>query len=258
MAILPERERIRKHMASTGGDYSRHNHGGNCHICGSVNLIYSILYYHAKSNSYIRMGEDCASKLDFGGTREMNIFRKAVREEMEIAKGKAKAQRVLGEAGLSRAWEIAQETDRTGFIWEENTITDIVSKLVQYGSISEKQEAFLHKLIGKIDSRAAVAAQRAEENEAAADCPTGRVTVTGVILSTRTQEGDYGTTFKMLVRDATGFKVWATCPNWNAQKGDLVTFSVKLTPSDRDAKFGFGSRPTKFDTIKSAADTAAA
>src|SRR4029077_14660378 len=95
MGIPGERERIQSHMKRTGGHYSKHEHGGNCHICGSVNLVYSILYYHAKSNSYIRMGEDCARKLDFGGTAEMNIFRKAVREQMEIAKGKAKAQRIL-------------------------------------------------------------------------------------------------------------------------------------------------------------------
>ncbi|MFZ0708717.1 MAG: hypothetical protein WAM53_01625, partial [Terrimicrobiaceae bacterium] len=136
MALLPERERIRKHMEATGGTYSRHEHGGNCHICGSVNLIYSLLYYHAKSNSYIRMGDDCAQKLEFGGTRELNIFRKAVREEMEIAKGKGKAQRILTESGLDRAWAIFESTTAG---YEEGIIRDIVGKLVKYGSISVNQ-----------------------------------------------------------------------------------------------------------------------
>src|SRR4029077_9047638 len=136
MGIPGERERIQAHMKRTGGHYSKHEHGGNCHICGSVNLVYSILYYHAKSNSYIRMGEDCARKLDFGGTREISIFRKAVREQMEIAKGKAKAQRILGEQGLSALWAIYEAP--VAHHYEEKTISDIVGKLVKYGSVSEK------------------------------------------------------------------------------------------------------------------------
>ena len=55
--IQQQREMIKAHMTRTGGTYSRHEHGGNCHICGSVNLIYSILYFHAPSNSYIRLGK---------------------------------------------------------------------------------------------------------------------------------------------------------------------------------------------------------
>src|SRR4029077_9307648 len=142
MGIPGERERIQAHMKRTGGHYSKHEHGGNCHICGSVNLVYSILYYHAKSNSYIRMGEDCARKLDFGGTAEMNIFRKAVREQMEIAKGKAKAQRILSESNLSRAWDIYTAYKPVDFYAEpkarrdnqEAIIADIVGNLVKYGS----------------------------------------------------------------------------------------------------------------------------
>lgn len=30
-----ERERIAEHMQQTGGEYSKHAHGGSCHICGA-------------------------------------------------------------------------------------------------------------------------------------------------------------------------------------------------------------------------------
>jgi len=34
--VLQEhRDRIREHRARTGGTYSRHEHGGNCHVCGA-------------------------------------------------------------------------------------------------------------------------------------------------------------------------------------------------------------------------------
>jgi hypothetical protein len=179
-------------MARTGGNYSQHEHGGFCHVCGSVNLIYSIIFYHAKSNSYIKVGEDCAEKLSMGGTLEVSAFRKQVRAAIEAQAGKRKAQAVLAEAGLSPAWEIAMSTTHG---YEENIIRDIVSKRIRYGNASEKQFAFVGKLVGKIGERAAVQAARAAENEAAADFPvtSARIEITGTVLSTKLQESDFGT-----------------------------------------------------------------
>ena len=39
------REQIERHMKKTGGDYSNHEHGGNCHVCGA-HCIYTVLFYH--------------------------------------------------------------------------------------------------------------------------------------------------------------------------------------------------------------------
>src|SRR3954467_8647095 len=64
--ILAERERIRAHMDRTGGTYAGHAHGGNCMVCGNANAIYTILFYHEPTNSYVRMGERCAMKCDMG------------------------------------------------------------------------------------------------------------------------------------------------------------------------------------------------
>ena len=64
--ILREREAIRAHMAKTGGNYSGHEHGGNCMVCGSPNAIYTVLFYHQKTNTYVRMGQDCAMKCEMG------------------------------------------------------------------------------------------------------------------------------------------------------------------------------------------------
>ena len=168
-----QRETIRAHMANTGGTYSRHEHGGNCHVCGSVNLIYSILFYHEPSNSYIRVGEDCAQKLEMGGTREMSAFRAAMRNALEAQAGKRKAQAILADKGLSALWAIytapaerAASRDEEGIVpgqkqlpYEEATICDIVGKLVRYGSVSDKALAFAESLLGKIAKRAEIAAR---------------------------------------------------------------------------------------------------
>ena len=246
-----DRDALENHYAATGAGFSDHKHNAHhCHVCGSVNLIYSIVYFHAKSNVYIRVGADCAYKLGLGGTAQINAFKKAVREYAEVYAGKQKAQRILAEKGLSALWDIAMATDRKGFAYEENTISDIVGKLVRYGSVSDRAVSFAESLLGKIGKRAEIAAQRAAEQEAAAPCPAGRVTVTGMVLSTKVQEGDWGSVFKMLVRDDSGFKVWCTVPGGeNLDRGNRVTFTVTVSPSNDDPKFGFGSRPCKLTVI---------
>jgi len=88
---------------------------------------------------------------------------------------------------------------------------------------------------------------KAKEVEQVADAPTGTVTVTGTVLSVKWQESQYGTTKKLVVKDETGFKVWVTAGSGFdlAEPGDKVEFVATVTPSDRDATFGFAKRPRK-------------
>src|SRR3954469_23129860 len=92
MFLADERKRKLAHMKRTGGRYSQHEHGGLCHICGSVNAIYSASFYYAKSNSYIKTGLDCAEKLECEG---IEAFRKSVSNVLDASAGKRKAKAVL-------------------------------------------------------------------------------------------------------------------------------------------------------------------
>ena len=96
---------------------------------------------------------------------------------------------------------------------------------------------------------AAAAAQRAAEQAelaAAEPCPPGRVEITGEILTIKLQEGYYGDTWKMLVKDDRGFKVWGSIPSsLHASRGVRVSFMAAVEPSADDDKFGFFKRPTK-------------
>jgi hypothetical protein len=190
--ITAERGKKAAHFASTGGAYSTHEHGGVCMICGNANALYTCTFYHQKSNSYLRTGQDCAQKLDLA-TGDFNAFRTRVGNHLEAVAGKRKAQAFLESVGLSTAWEIAtitvpalyaanqarfdqdnQNVNPSRHIpipFEETTITDIVSKLVKYGSISDKQVAFLGRLLTAIPKRAALNVQRAAEKAAASDAP---------------------------------------------------------------------------------------
>lgn len=74
----------------------------------------------------------------------------------------------------------------------------------------------------------------------------GRIVITGEVVSLKTVESDYGTQFKMLVRDDRGFKVYGTEPSSiNPGKGERVTFTARVERSKDDDYFGFFSRPTK-------------
>ena len=101
-----------------------------------------------------------------------------------------------------------------------------------------------------------------------------RLTITGVILSTKTVHNDFGSTVKLLVVDDRGFKVWGSRPRSldayhsyevdadferirgddghfipidrpAATVGDRITFAAKVEVSEDDPKFGFYKRPTK-------------
>jgi len=260
-----QRQIIEQHMAGTGGTYSSHAHGGNCMVCGNVNAIYTILFYHAKSNTYVRMGEDCAYKVSCSHGN-MNAFRAAVKNALAAVAGKKKAHAFLVAEDLERAWELhtvgcermldpkggyyrwteaAQEARKT-WKFEELTLVDMVEKLIKYGSLPEKQVAFMKVLVTRMPERARIERERAAEAAAAAECPTGRVIVHGTVLTTKVVDSMYGSQFKMLVKDTTGFKVWCTIPDtWLAEtvKGATVRFKVTVSPTKDDIKFGFGTRP---------------
>lgn len=110
--------------------------------------------------------------------------------------------------------------------------------------VADAIEAYL---VAPRDAAAAAAkgAQEAEY-EAAEPCPTGRVAITGDVLTTKLQEGYYGDTWKMLIKDDRGFKVWGSIPSsLDVSRGDRVTFMAAVEPSEDDEKFGFFKRPTK-------------
>lgn len=253
-----EREAIQAHMARTGGNYSSHQHGGNCMVCGSVNAIYTLLFYHAKSNVYVRLGADCAQKMFNGNDFGASAFRRKYDDVREALAGKRKAAALLADSGLSLAWDLFtteydDTTRETLSRYEERTIRDIVGKLVQYGSISDNTWAFLGKLVRQLADRPARDAAREAYKAAAADCPTGRMVIEGKVLTIRVDDTPYGSVTKMLVAHASGFKVWGTRPSGlNCDRGDVVRFTATIQPSDKDPKFGFAGRPTKAEIITSA------
>lgn len=217
-----------EHMRRTGGTWSQHDHGGSCHICGA-NAIYTVIFYHASTNSYIFTGTECADKL---GHDDADAFRRHMSDARKNAAGKAKAKLILADENIEGAWAIYEAHSH-------KIIADIVDRLVKYGDISERQIALVRKIMDGMT-------QRIAERETAAPVPVGRVTIVGKILSFKVVPSQFGEITKMLVQHETGWKVYGTKPARIKQGvGEVVTFDATIEPARDDNKFGFYSRPSK-------------
>jgi len=264
-AVAENRRIFAAHMAATGGKVSEHQHGGNCHVCGA-HCIYTTIFHHEPTNTYVYVGSECAEKIDAQAARQFWTFKSKIDDARKLNAGKSKAKAILGDAGLTRAFELYESLkDRRGSVRGAEPLVDIVTKVIRYGTVSDSQLSYLRKLAYQIDNSAKVAADReallAAERAAAQDCPAGRMVVTGEVVSTKAEEGMYGVQLRMLVKDDRGFKVFGTIPSdlqyfdtglegelpfqRSLTRGDRVTFTATLKPSSDDAKFGFFSRPAK-------------
>lgn len=255
MYLNAHRAAFREHRARTGGTFSQHDHGGSCHVCGA-SALFVAKFYHAKTNNYVVTGEDCAAKMEMGSPAAFRRFREGVAGAREAAAGKRKAEQTLIDAGLGAAWAI-YSTPRNGdrqISYDESTIYDIVGKLVKYGSVSDKQMAYLGRLLQKLAEAPARAEARAAEQAAAAPVPRtdDRIAIDGVVLTVKVQESQFGEVTKMLVKHETGWKVWGTVPSaiYGVKAGDRVRFVAGIQVSDRDPKFGFFTRPAKAERFE--------
>jgi hypothetical protein len=266
------RARIKAHMEQTKGRYSNHAHGGVCMVCGNANAVYTVLFYHAKTNTYIRMGDNCAQKTEMS-YGDISYFVKAIRLQAKLAKGKRAAAEQWKDAMLGRALEIALESRELpvipGLGYEFNAETEAQDKAAwdawrereqkwqhgfklgsmlatteKHGVLSEKMVSAAKWLADKHDRYDALQKERAAEREVAAPCPTGRVRVEGTVLSVKEHESMFGITTKMTVKAAAGYIIWATVPSGTTvERGQEVAFMATVTPSATDPKFGVGKRP---------------
>ena len=212
----------------------------NCGHCGS-RIRYAAVMAHESSMEFIVVGQDCLtnrfdemSKADFKALRD--AAKKAARESKKAEQ---------------RAALIPEPPELAGAAESGNTfIQDVMRKFYRYGELSDRQIAAVKTALVRDAERAEQQAQWATEAELAADAPTGKVTVTGEIVSVKSQETMFGSTLKMTVKTEAGWKLWVTVPSSimgtdERLSGKQVTLTVTVTPSNDDPKFAFGKRPSK-------------
>jgi hypothetical protein len=144
-------------------------------------------------------------------------------------------------------------------------VRDIAMRMQIWGTISEKQLALCEKIVREDDERRA---QREVERATASPAPAGRTVIEGVIRSVKMYDGDYGTTYKMLVVTDEGWKAFGTVPaqiepktyhggedegsfygQMMALKGQRVKYTATLEPKADDPIFAIAKRPAKAEIV---------
>jgi hypothetical protein len=226
---------------------------GQCSHCGAA-LRYTALMIHEPTKAYLWIGEQClGNRFELESATKFHELRKAAALNRERA---AKSDRI---AALIAAHPVlADLTDEACASAYGDFVASVSYQLRRDGRLTERQIATIERIIPEQIERAHQAAiwedQRREEAVTAQPAPAGRVVVTGEVLSIRDKETAYGRVWKMTVRAAQGFRVWVTVPaelDLDAlPHGTWVRFTATLTPSDDDALFAFGKRPTKAEIIE--------
>lgn len=223
----------------------------HCVHCGNGRVRWITAAKHLPSQDVVVFGSDCTERLGFANKWAWKLAVLKSKAEAGHAKLKVWNARVkFLEANPAIAAAIEQAK---GEIHAKNSfVQDVLSKLNQYGSLSERQVAAVLTSLARDVERASSRASEATEIKGPA--PVGRVTVTGTVLSLKSQEGPYGWVTKTLLKLENNSRVWLTAPAKVALgKGDTLTVTATFEVSKDDASFAFGSRPSLVGVVKAAA-----
>jgi len=223
----------------------------HCVHCGNGNVRWITATFHAPTGETVVFGSDCTARLGFRNHVAFKLAQLQAKAEVGHKRMKIwKARVAFLEA--NPVFAAAVEQAKNDLHAKNGFVQDVISKLGQYGSLSERQVAAVLKSLARdVEMSKAKVVEAAEVKGPA---PEGRQTVSGVVLSTKVQEGAYGSVRKMLVKLANASRVWVTVPSKLAvNRNDAITFSATFEVSKDDKSFAFGSRPTVVSVTPAAA-----
>ena len=217
---------------------------GSCSHCG-IRIRYAAVLAHVNGER-IMVGQDCLGNRFSGSNVEFAYIRKSAAEKSAASKRDGKINIWLA-AHPDFAGLVAGFSSLRGIYGE--FVSDVILKLQKNGELSEAQVAGVRKVVAR---RNEWATKRAEEAASMSPAPTGRITFTGTVLSTKIVDGMYGPSHKMLILAEGNYKVWLSIPsvlmddlgNVSELKAQTMTLTATLTPSSYDATFAIGKRPT--------------
>ena len=148
------------------------------------------------------------------------------------------------EATWRQAWEEVGALAANGKALPEGVLeflrkAEDTARFFEGDALVSRREAAL--VCGKV-RMAFLTAER--DTQPKGECPEGRLTLEGVVVSTKVVETPYGSTLKALL-ECDGYRVWGTVPSaarWQHQ--DRVRVKATVTRSPKDPAFGFFARPT--------------
>jgi len=188
---------------------------GKCGVCGAC-YRHGDLWRHEPTGALVHLGHDCADKY------QMVADRMDYERELDGVRRAGEADRKRSAAAIARelkaeraaAWCAAQPGLAEALELDHDISRDLKAKMVQYGSLSERQIALAHKLVTDAAARVKREAERATEVMVAA--PQGkRISFQGVVVGAKAVESQWGVAVKITVKvDGEGgsWLAWGTMP----------------------------------------------
>lgn len=245
-------------LAARGVEAASHAFWG-CGHCGQSPLRYAALLFRPDmpEAGWITVGQTCLSNrfrdmtaADFKAVMARAAESRAAQKLIEAERAFLADKPAL--AAALQATVVDADLYDAGY--ELFTIRDIARKLRRYGSISEKQGAFVCKLATQIVDRTAEARVKLAEKAAAPALPPvtlGKgLIIEGVATEPKFVDNEFGGKWTMLVVLDDGTKVWGTVPSAifdETHRGTRVRFvaNVEEASWSDDASFAKFSRPRK-------------
>jgi hypothetical protein len=230
-----------------------------CGHCGA-GIRYFALLVRDDVKQFIHVGEQCLdNRFSVETAADFQALRKASKLNRERATRDERIEALRQNPAIARLLDGGRDVEASEFL------SDVRSKALEYGRLSDGQIAAVERAFARIARQEQWAAERRAEAqrlaEAGVKAPEGRVEVTGVVLSAKEHQSQFGTAIKIVVKSDEGWKVWTTAPSSlfsevdvdtkvieevrEALVGKRIKFVAALTRSDSDAAFAFGKRPTK-------------
>lgn len=226
-------------LIDDGWTFGENHSAGDCYHCGA-RLRYVAVLKHIPTHSLVKVGETCLDNRFELASVEFHALRKQAQLDRE--KQRIKARRV--------EW-LAESTDNGDAVRyaEDNQANDFYFRFLRhverYGDASDRFVAAI--LRSKVRDEEHAAKRAAEAAEPTSPVIEGKaVLIRGEVVTMKMQDGYYGSTLKMLVKDERGFKVWGTVPSSpQIERGDRIEFLAGVEKSDDDETFGYFKRPRK-------------
>lgn len=240
-------------QALFGPEWQQRMH--HCMHCGQSNVRYVAAATHLPTGEIVCFGDICANnRLSLPGRDEFK--RQFIRSKAENDRRHAlRMAKVEAWLKANPEFQVVVDHKDEPVHTKNGFLHDVVRKLWQYGTISERQrDAVLRAYRRDIEYT-----QRRAEAEALprGEAPVGRQDVEGLVLAVKTVASQYGDQLKMMVELSNRSKVWCTVPMiWTpegnavyVERGDRLAFRATFERAKDDPSMAWGKRPTNAKVV---------
>lgn len=230
-----------------GADWRVKSH--RCIHCGNGSVRWITATRHIPTGDIVVFGSACTDRLGFANKHAFKLAQLQARAEARKVKFTIYNRRAQYLVEHPEVAEMLLHVDDPQHA-KNFFLKDVLNKLDQYGSLTTPQLGAIVASYAKDNERAEQKAVEALEPKGAA--PSGRVTVTGVVLSIKCVDGYMPGTvaYKMLLKLENNAKVWLTCTDSSIERGYTVIVKATFEVSRDDKSFAFGKRPIVENIVK--------